>query len=1371
VIKLRTNKKIFLLVLISFFLLPYLFGAQVNVSIAAFSDVILAEENYSPAQEATDAASSGSIEANQTVARSFQGNLTGTIRGGHQMLQFSSVSNSVSFARHIMCKDHDLYYNPIDPTTIFSPSDTKAECLTTVSINDTIEFRWYYRSNSSKTWISCYNWSTPSLIAGVYHYVGYLLIAGYWPGSHYPKAYKVDVYLDASLSFSEFFDVTNGGLNSPRICEDVDVNGDPVEIKSQFTIGEDAKAHHYLRFDNIAYFNEELGCCHNFTTVWIQPDGSTYKTYSGNFTDYKDTNVTWNCWKYGYTPYDCISINSSTPIGNWKVEVYLDSYYFNNTWMRYGPIATTPFVVGSESVADWTFMVYLDADNNLENASIEIFLKMASIGSSSRVNIIVQMDRVPGQDSRYGNWTDCKRFNVTVGMTPTTGNATQDLGEVNMGHPDTLKDFVNWTMCYYPANHYFLVLSDHGTGCMGLCFDTTDATDYLSLPELSQALSGLPSIIDVVLLDACSMAMTEVAYQIKDYANILVGPEGLGYTPAPYGEYLSSLTSNPSMLPSAFAVEVVTDYIDWCIPIGNIQNATMAATDLTQIMSLTAAIDDFALELKEKETLYNNLIDLARNLTEAYQGPYAGQSGYYIDLYHFAQLTYQYVLDEELRNTADQVMTTLESIIIMEADKARPDSHGLSIFFPDEKGKYDSFGSVYEETNFAEDTPWDEFVKYHLLHQHQYYITVNSVHGNPTPSQWVDEGHNLTVTVTSPTEIIPNQTRWNCTGYRIDIGYPQWGTSYSFENVQVPHKIEFNWVQQFWLQVNTTESGSTVEGIGWYDAGTSASISATTPYQLNSTHRLVFTLWDSTGTNEAPITNPSSSLTTVAMDNYYTVQANWQEQYHLRVNSAYGMPTGQDWYDSGTQATFRVPSPVDHGNGTRRVFIQWTGDSNATTANATINMGSPHNVTANWKTQYYFTVGADPSGITTVSGDGWYDNGTVAATGTAKLSISDVGLRYVFVTWVVDGSNVSGNPIRVTMDSPYTAIARYKTVYSSSIPPLSLSLNKIEKGETVTVNGSITPALEGVPVTLTYWRPNGSTLNRTGTSSSGGKFSDTYTPDASGTWNVTASWLGDADHDGATSATVSFSVTTRAWWETLFYPEMLQVILGLVGIVLTGALVGTAWVRTRKRRAIMRALSLFRRYLTKPIDQYRVLAVLVHGHIGAENVIRDLLSGLEPRCAPIILLGPTAPTQLSLPKGAKIGWVTTVPGVSELEYPVLSPEDPSMVGVFMTKTLETVPEGRKPVILGDFLDNMIPHMDERLFYKYYSDMASAARIQNYTVIFVVKSDIHREVDINVVKRFADVIIEYRGREEKARLVREVRVSNRVDNIHTDWEKY
>ncbi len=199
--------------------------------------------------------------------------------------------------------------------------------------------------------------------------------------------------------------------------------------------------------------------------------------------------------------------------------------------------------------------------------------------------------------------------------------------------------------------------------------------------------------------------------------------------------------------------------------------------------------------------------------------------------------------------------------------------------------------------------------------------------------------------------------------------------------------------------------------------------------------------------------------------------------------------------------------------------------------------------------------------------------------------------------------------------------------------------------------------------------------------------------------------------------------------------------------------------------------ALFLQGLTKPIDQYTVLAILIKGNIGAVNVIHDVMAHMEPRDAPILMLGPTAPTQLSLSQPVKMSWVTTVSSVSELEYPVLSPEDPSMVTVFLNKTVKASPEDMHPIVLGEFLDNMIPHMDESLFYKYYSDLASAARITHYTLVFIVKADIHPEVSINVVKRFADVIIENREREEKGSLVREVRVSNRVDNIHTDWTKY
>lgn len=244
----------------------------------------------------------------------------------------------------------------------------------------------------------------------------------------------------------------------------------------------------------------------------------------------------------------------------------------------------------------------------------------------------------------------------------------------------------------------------------------------------------------------------------------------------------------------------------------------------------------------------------------------------------------------------------------------------------------------------------------------------------------------------------------------------------------------------------------------------------------------------------------------------------------------------------------------------------------------------------------------------------------------------------------------------------------------------------------------------------------------------------------------------------------------------VFYPELMLSLLLLTfiaGISANILYLYNLLGRTPKIREIFsfttHAISLHG--LKKPIDHYNVLALLIRGNIGAENVIQDLISNLEPKCSPILLLGPTSPMQLSLSKKEKIGWLTTASVISELDYQILPPEDPSRISVFLTKTLKALPSNIKPVILGDFLDNMIPQMKENTFYKFYSDLASNARMSNYTVVFIVKSDIHSEAEINIVKRFADIIIENREREDKSRFVREVRISNRVDNIHTNWEKY
>ena len=93
-------------------------------------------------------------------------------------------------------------------------------------------------------------------------------------------------------------------------------------------------------------------------------------------------------------------------------------------------------------------------------------MRWKQVGSTSDVNIIVQMDRAPGYDNSNGNWTGTKRYRVTKDANTNTISSTaiQDLGEVNMGDPNSLTSFIQWASNAYPATNYALVLWDHGGG-------------------------------------------------------------------------------------------------------------------------------------------------------------------------------------------------------------------------------------------------------------------------------------------------------------------------------------------------------------------------------------------------------------------------------------------------------------------------------------------------------------------------------------------------------------------------------------------------------------------------------------------------------------------------------------------------------------------------------------------------------------------------------------------------------------------------------------------------------------------------------------------------------------------------------------------
>ena len=103
--------------------------------------------------------------------------------------------------------------------------------------------------------------------------------------------------------------------------------------------------------------------------------------------------------------------------------------------------------------------------------------------------------------------------------------------------------------------------------------------------------------------------------------------------------------------------------------------------------------------------------------------------------------------------------------------------------------------------------------------------------------------------------------------------------------------------------------------------------------------RLVFTSWDD---------GDKSVSRTISHGGEYT--ANYKTQYKLTIESPYGSPTGEGWYDSGSEAAISITST--EGKLIQHIFTGWSGDFIGRKATTSVTMDKPRTIKANWETDY-----------------------------------------------------------------------------------------------------------------------------------------------------------------------------------------------------------------------------------------------------------------------------------------------------------------------------------------------------------------------------------------------------------------------------------
>lgn len=404
-----------------------------------------------------------------------------------------------------------------------------------------------------------------------------------------------------------------------------------------------------------------------------------------------------------------------------------------------------PEIQAQTAKAEWTFLIYMDADCDLERATIEQLKVLAAHGSTKDIHIVVLCDRSPLGEEEDGysnegvanlkNWASGKLLYVQKEKLVELA----DWGDVNMGDPALLHKFIVTGARRYPAKRYALILGDHGSGWSGLCSDDSHNGAALTLNKLRSALQAASREMgpfEIIGFDCCLMATVEVASTIAPFGRYMVASEELepddGWD---FKAILDALKKKPTMNGAELGKVICSSYQDQFDKSDDEDQraagmgVTLSVVDLAKVAGLELAINllaDRKVRLLREER-FKGWVKLAkaRARTEEYgrDGDQDAESTTF-DLGHLAQRVRK--LDTGAGTACDAVDKALKAAVVFKVSgSGLPNSAGLSICFPrraDDLEEDDD--NKYEQLPFARNTRWLAFLR-------QYIAVAEQVQGAP----------------------------------------------------------------------------------------------------------------------------------------------------------------------------------------------------------------------------------------------------------------------------------------------------------------------------------------------------------------------------------------------------------------------------------------------------------------------------------------------------------------------------------------------------------------------------------------------------------------------------------------------------------------
>jgi len=300
-----------------------------------------------------------------------------------------------------------------------------------------------------------------------------------------------------------------------------------------------------------------------------------------------------------------------------------------------------------QPAAQWTFMIYVCGDNDLESYWPDLNLpQLESVGSTVDVHFVALVDLYAEEG--------CELVHIEQGYS----TVVETYSELDLGDPQVAIDFVNTVKSLYPASKYVLDFWNHGNGWDYFCWDQGD-DDWLDNPKLATIMDAV-GYIDIVCFDACDMSQIDVYYELLGHVGYLVGSEesvpGDGY---PYDTDAQDLVNNPSQDARTYAIELVTNYGEYYVGQKGLDYAMLSAVDASQIQALTTAFADWTSEMTAALDAYE------RKLTSALRGAKKmWATNYFVDMNSYMDQLLEESIPASLVTATENVKIAVNNAVV-----------------------------------------------------------------------------------------------------------------------------------------------------------------------------------------------------------------------------------------------------------------------------------------------------------------------------------------------------------------------------------------------------------------------------------------------------------------------------------------------------------------------------------------------------------------------------------------------------------------------------------------------------------------------------------------------------------------------------------